>query len=103
MERQVCSQFTCEVLMMIAPDVKKAEMMGFDSMLHRNPRRSVPNTRYRIATRMDTCSISMTSDMHQSLSPEPLLIPCSSDSPRDDAMAESGETKQQSSPAQLLY
>ena len=42
--------------MIIAPDVKKAEMMGFDSMLHRKPRRSVPSTRYRIATKMDTCT-----------------------------------------------
>ena len=43
--------------MMMAPAVRKAEMMGFDSMLHRNPSRSAPNTRYRIATNIVTCTI----------------------------------------------
>ena len=42
--------------MMIAPAVRKAEMMGLDSMLQRNPRRSAPNTKYRMATKIDTCT-----------------------------------------------
>lgn len=94
---------TWEVLMIIAPDVKKAEMMGFDSMLHRKPRRSVPSTRYRIATKMDTCNISVASGGCQSQSPKCLMDPCKNDSPHNDAMAESGGKKQQSVPAQLLY
>ena len=32
-------------------------MMGLDSMLHRKPSRSAPSIRYRIATRIVTCTI----------------------------------------------
>jgi len=42
--------------MMMAPAVRKAEMMGLDSMLQRNPRRRIPNTKYRMATKIDTCT-----------------------------------------------
>ena len=42
---------------MMAPAVRKAEMMGLDSMLHRKPSRSAPSIRYRIATRIVTCTI----------------------------------------------
>ena len=43
--------------MMMAPAVKKAEMIGFDSILHRNPSFSAPNTRKRIATKIVTCTL----------------------------------------------
>ena len=36
---------TWEVLIIMAPAVRKAEMIGLESMLHRNPKRSVPRIR----------------------------------------------------------
>jgi hypothetical protein len=47
---------TWEELMIRAPAVRKAEMMGRDNMLHRNPSRRTASSRYSTATIKDTCS-----------------------------------------------
>ncbi len=43
--------------MIMAPEVKKAEMMGRDSRLHRKPSRSTASSRYSTATIRDTCNV----------------------------------------------
>ncbi len=47
---------TWERLMIMAPAVRKAEMMGLDSTSHAHPSRSPPRTRYSSATSRDTCA-----------------------------------------------
>lgn len=47
---------TWEELMIRAPAVRKAEMMGRDNRLHRNPRRRTASSRYSTATIKETCS-----------------------------------------------
>lgn len=42
--------------MIRAPAVRKAEMMGRDNRLHRNPRRRTASSRYSTATIKETCS-----------------------------------------------
>ncbi len=54
--RSVGAACTWEELMMRAPAVRKAEMMGRDNRLHRKPSRSTASSRYNTATIRDTYS-----------------------------------------------
>ncbi len=54
--RKSVGKDTWEELIIMAPEVKKAEMMGRDSRLHRKPSRSTASSRYSTATIRDTCN-----------------------------------------------
>ncbi len=55
---------------MRAPAVRKAEMIGRESRLHRKPNLATPSTRYSTATRIDTWGMAhmqLLSLLHESM------------------------------------